>query len=358
MHVHGMLVNPYGMGRLGALAGRCVPANVQPGAPGANVTNPGTQPGAPAGVTNPGTPPPAVSNITLPAANLPNGVAGQPYSAQISASGFLGSITGWAMPQGSYPPGVVGPSGGTYQQTLSLQGTPSSAGTFTFTLQATDSSGAKSAPQTYTIVVQCPPGYVDSGLSGFGGLRGCRGVGAATLPALTLPPGIAGQPYSAQIAATGFVGSITQWLMPSGAYPPGIVGPSGGQFQEIINLQGTPTSAGTFTFTLQCQDASGAKSQPVTYTIVIQCPVGYVDSGLSGLRGLGGTCVVAPAQNTTGGANTGGSTNTGGSSSSGSTASSDNWLTDETIFSGFPNWAVLAGGLAAVMVLPSLLHRR
>ena len=266
--------------------------------------------------------------LTLPAIQLPNGVVGQPYApTKIQASGFSGSVTGWSMPSGKYPDGLGAGSGGSNFEYVTLQGTPTSAGTFNFTIKVTDASGA-SATQSYTVVITCPSGYVDSGLSGLGyrlgigcasGLSGkCVPIAVTqpppitlptlSLPAMQLPNGVAGQPYQATpIIAVGYAGSVVGWSMSSGLYPPGITGPSGGSNFEHITLQGTPTEAGVYNFTIVVQDSAGRTAQQ-SYSITIICPSGYVDSGMSGLtgvtisglQGLTGKCVSSTTGSTAG----------------------------------------------------------
>ena len=85
------------------------------------------------------------SLVLTTASPLPSGVSGTPYTTTIFASGgtppYTFSITGNA------PPGLNMAQSGT------LAGTPSQIGTFTFTVQATDSrqiSGTKSYQVTFT----------------------------------------------------------------------------------------------------------------------------------------------------------------------------------------------------------------
>jgi autotransporter-associated beta strand protein len=94
---------------------------------------------------------PAIS-ITPP--TLSGGKVGIAYSRQLSASGGTAPYT-FTLASGALPAGLtLSPAG-------LLQGTPTQAGTFTFTVRASDSSsggGPFSATQTYTLTVQ--PGAV------------------------------------------------------------------------------------------------------------------------------------------------------------------------------------------------------
>lgn len=73
--------------------------------------------------------------ITLSPSTLPGGVKDAPYSQTITASGGTGPFT-FAVTTGSTPPGVNLAAGG------ALNGQPTSHGTFTFTVTATDASSS------------------------------------------------------------------------------------------------------------------------------------------------------------------------------------------------------------------------
>jgi hypothetical protein len=83
--------------------------------------------------------------ITLTSPPLPNGTLGVPYSTTITASGGTAPYT-FAVSVGSTPPGITLASDG------SLSGTPVSAGSFPFTVTATDALGCMGS-QTYTLIV-------------------------------------------------------------------------------------------------------------------------------------------------------------------------------------------------------------
>ncbi|MDQ6831888.1 MAG: Ig domain-containing protein, partial [Chloroflexota bacterium] len=73
--------------------------------------------------------------ITLAPTTLPNATLGTPYSQTITASGGTAPYT-FAVTSGTLPPGLTLATNGT------LSGTPTSAGSFTFTVTATDHLGA------------------------------------------------------------------------------------------------------------------------------------------------------------------------------------------------------------------------
>ncbi|MFN7974255.1 MAG: putative Ig domain-containing protein [Acidobacteriota bacterium] len=171
--------------------------------------------------------------ITLAPGSLPNGVVGVPYSQTIAASGgtapYTFAVTGGALPTGLALNGATGV----------LSGTPTTAGTYNFTITATDANGC-SGSQAYTIVISA-----------------C----AITLSPPSLPIGAVGFPYSQTITASGGTAPYT-FAVTAGALPPGLALSAGGI------LSGTPTTAGSFNFTVTATDsASCSGSQP--YTIVI-----------------------------------------------------------------------------------------
>jgi hypothetical protein len=174
--------------------------------------------------------------ITLTPPPLAQGIVGTAYSRTITASGATGySITAGALPTGlTFTPA-----------TGLISGTPTTSGTFTFTVTATDASGCTGL-QAYTIVINaatCPV--------------------IPLLPAPPLPLGTVGTAYSRTITASGATGySIT-----AGALPTGLT------FTPATGLiSGTPTTSGTFTFTVTATDASGCTGLQA-YTIVINSAV-------------------------------------------------------------------------------------
>lgn len=153
---------------------------------------------------------------------LPNGIAGTPYSQSLAASGGSGSYT-WSVVQGTPPAGLNLSSGGV------IGGTPSSAGTAQFTVQVKDATGAV-ATKALTLTVD------PSTLS--------------ITTASPLPSGQVGVVYSAAFSATGGQPAYTF----SGAAPAGLtLSPSG-------VLSGTPSSSGTFNFTVTVTDAGGRQA--------------------------------------------------------------------------------------------------
>jgi hypothetical protein len=174
--------------------------------------------------------------INLAPTTLPNASLGQPYSQTLSATGGLLPYT-YGITAGTLPPGLIlSPAG-------LIAGTPTSAGTFSFTVTVTDAAGC-TATRVYTIVV-AP--------------LGCPTI--TVLPA-SLPVGVIGSPYSQAMSASGgsapYVFAVT-----AGALPPGLaLSPAG-------LLTGTPITLGNFSFTITATDAAscpGSRSYSIAIT--------------------------------------------------------------------------------------------
>lgn len=124
-------------------------------------------------------PPPLVITTT----SLPGGMAGVAYSQPVNATGGAGTYS-WAVSSGALP-GGVSLSSGTPDATIA--GTPSAAGTFSFTLEVSD--GAATAQQPFSVSVTAPgAGGSGSGTttSASGGAGCAAGAGGLCLLPLLL----------------------------------------------------------------------------------------------------------------------------------------------------------------------------
>ncbi|MEO8508469.1 MAG: IPTL-CTERM sorting domain-containing protein [Betaproteobacteria bacterium] len=181
--------------------------------------------------------------VTLNPASLPAGVVGTSYSQAVTASGGVAPYT-YAVSSGTLPGGLsLNPATG------AITGTPTTFGTFNFTITATDSNGCPGS-RAYEMVIAaaaCP---------------------AITLNPPTLPSGHIGTPYSQVVVASGGMAPYT-YSVSSGTLPGGLsLNPVTGA------ITGTPATAGIFNFTITATDNNGCPgSRP--YTIVISavaCP--------------------------------------------------------------------------------------
>jgi Putative Ig domain. len=159
---------------------------------------------------------------------LPDGEVGVAYNEALTASGS-DPIT-WSIESGSLPPGLI--LGGN-----AIGGTPTTTGTYNFTVKAENSAGFDTL--ALSIVINA----------------------AVTVPSITtttLPSGTCNAPYSQTLSATG-TAPIT-WSIESGALPDGL-SISGD------TITGTPTTAGTFNFTVKAANSGGNDTKSLSITI-------------------------------------------------------------------------------------------
>ena len=180
---------------------------------------------------------PAPPSITT--TSLPNGTVTQPYSRTVQATGGTGALT-WSVSAGSLPTGLdpINPATG------QITGTPTAAGTFNFTVQATDTlNQSDTQALSITIVLPAPPNITTA----------------------SLPNGTVASAYSQTVQATGGTGALT-WGISAGSLPTGLnpIDPTTGQ------ITGTPTVAGTFNFTVRATDTLNQfDDQALSITIVL-----------------------------------------------------------------------------------------
>jgi hypothetical protein len=190
------------------------------------------------GSTPPNPPATLAISTTSP---LTAGTVGTAYTLTFGATGGTTPYT-WRVSAGTLPAGLILSSAGI------LSGTPTTAGTSTFTVQATDS---ESTPQTATLAATLV-------------------INAAPPPTLAitttspLTPGTVGSAYSLTFAATGGTTPYT-WSVSAGTLPAGLTLSSAGV------LSGTPTAAGTSNFTVEATDSA---STPQTATLPATLVVG------------------------------------------------------------------------------------
>ena len=168
--------------------------------------------------------------VAVTPATLADGDAGKPYDQTLSASGGTGPYA-FSVVSGALPPGVSLAAGG------KLSGTPTTAGTYTFKVQATG-SGASPGTRDYTIVVH---------------------LGLPT----SVGNGVTGVAYTQALDAAGANGAVA-YSLGAGTLPDGL-SISGAQ------IVGTPAKQGSFTFTLHAVDAAGAFADQ-QYTVLVTYP--------------------------------------------------------------------------------------
>jgi len=178
--------------------------------------------------------------VTVNPLTLPNGALLTPYNQTITATGGTAPYT-LALTQGTLPNGLLfNPATG------SITGTPTVAGTFTFTIAANDVNNCPGSRQ-YTIVIAgvCP---------------------VITVNPLTLPNGTLQIPYSQTVSATGGTAPYL-FAVSSGALPVGL--------SLNVNtglISGIPTVAAQSSFTISATDANncvGTRSYATQFTAVV-----------------------------------------------------------------------------------------
>jgi hypothetical protein len=174
--------------------------------------------------------------LTVDPPTLPWGTPGTAYSQTITASGglppYIFTIISGSLPAGLKPltPGGV------------LSGTLVSAGTFSFTVMATDSHGCTGS-RAYTINVPCP---------------------TITVSNPTVTTGLAGQPFSQRFTQTGGAGMTT--FRTADTLPAGLT------LSDVGVLAGTPVQMGEFPIVVTFTDANGCTGTGPTYNLEIICP--------------------------------------------------------------------------------------
>ena len=187
------------------------------------------------------TPAPTLSVATV---SLANAAQGTLYNAALGASGGVPPLT-WSITSGSPPPGLTLTS-----MTGQISGTPTTQGSFPFTVEVTDSSllppnnHSQTATQALTITVG-PPGPL-------------------SIVTTSLPQGQSASLYSQTIVETGGVGPFT-WTITSGILPSGMsLDPSTGA------ISGIATAVETNTFTVQVTDSeSPPASASATFALSV-----------------------------------------------------------------------------------------
>jgi hypothetical protein len=172
--------------------------------------------------------------LSITTTSLPNGNVGQAYNQTVQATGGTGALT-WSIVAGTLPQNLsLNPTTGV------ISGTPTAAGTSSFTVRVADTAG-QAATQALSILINpaTPPHITTT----------------------TLPGGTVGQAYSQTLQATGGTGTLV-WSVSVGSLPANLALSLAG------TISGTPTNTGTSNFTVKVTDAlSQSATQPLSITI-------------------------------------------------------------------------------------------
>ena len=180
--------------------------------------------------------------VTVNPATVPNGTVAVAYSQTFAASSGVAPYT-FAVTAGALPGGLTLSPGGV------LSGTPTTGGTFNFTVTATDSSGLPgpfSGSRAYALVVT---------------------AATVVLPATPLAGGSLSTAYSAAITQASGGTAPYLYAVTAGALPGGLT-----LNAATGAITGIPTTLGTFNFSITATDSStgsGPYTATQAYSIVV-----------------------------------------------------------------------------------------
>ena len=182
---------------------------------------------------------PTPSGLAITTASLPEGEINQPYSASLSGSGGALPYT-WSVSP-TLPANLSLDTA-----TGAITGTPTTAATTTHTFTLRDSSApSQTVQQTLSLTIRAAPAVL-------------------TITTTSLPNGTVNQAYNRPVQASGGTPPLT-WNIVAGAgtLPPGL-----NLNQTTGAISGTPTTAGTSSFTVRVADARGQSDiQALSITI-------------------------------------------------------------------------------------------
>ena len=183
---------------------------------------------------------PSGPTITISPSSLPNEYINRSYNQTLTASGGTAPY-GYYHTSGTFPTGL-----GLSTSSGAITGTTGAVGTFTFTVTATDNNGYTGS-QSYTVSILSAP--------------------TVTLSPSSLPGGTTGTSYTQYLSASGGQGPHT-FSVTSGSLPSGLSLSPGG------TLSGTPSTAGTYNFTVTAYSGDGFNGSQF-YSIAISNAVVY-----------------------------------------------------------------------------------
>ena len=165
-----------------------------------------------------------IDPLTITTDSFPVGEVGVPYTVTLMASGGMPPYT-WSILKGSsFPAGLA-------LEMDVITGTPSQAGTYSFTLEVTDSEGLMDSRTFEILIIE----------------------GLTITTASPLPTGKVGNPYNVELSAAGGVPSYS-WSLVS-AIPPELDLKLGGRRVGVFSfLVGTPRAAGTYSMVIMVTD--------------------------------------------------------------------------------------------------------
>lgn len=197
--------------------------------------------------------------LAIESSNVPSARVGATYTATLQANGGTPGYS-WTVVSGRLPAGLSLSSAG------AISGTPTAAGSSSFSAMVTDSSRpALSQVAVLSLTVAAP---------------------ILAIPSTALTGGQCGTSYSASLTATGGTPGYT-WTVASGNLPAGL------SLSRTGVISGTPTAAGTSGFAVQVTDAgSPAQIQTASLSLTVAPPTLTIGAA-SFANGQSGTAYTA-----------------------------------------------------------------
>lgn len=182
--------------------------------------------------------------ITITTTELPDGVVGEPYSAELKATRRTKGVDlTWSLESGSLPDGLSLSDSGF------ITGTPTTAGEYTFVVKVVDNYDGSTNTKSLSIRVT-----TDS-----------NGNGTDTLEITTeqadIPEGIIGNSYTVKFTANRTTDLI--WTLDSGNLPDGL------QLQSDGYILGVPTAATDTAFVIRVTDQNTGETAIKDFTIIV-----------------------------------------------------------------------------------------
>jgi len=182
--------------------------------------------------------PSTTTPLAIATTSLSAGTSDTSYSQTLAATGGTFPYT-WRTTSGSLPTGLSLAASG------AISGTPTTSGTYSFTAQVTDSD-LHTASYTYSVLIAA---YITPSLS---------------ITTASVPNGSVSMAYGTTVLAATGGNSPYTWSVASGSALPG-----GLTLSTSGTLSGTPTTAATYSFTVQVKDStSNTSAKAYSMTVV------------------------------------------------------------------------------------------